>query len=65
MITTHDKIKVLKTRAEDINIPLKDKMEIIEFFKKYNDIFYYQININSFFKDLDKLTKGYLKDGRY
>ena len=55
-MNTHDKIKVLKARVEDISIPLKDKKEIIDFFKKYNDIFYYQVNINSFYNDLERLS---------
>ena len=35
-MNTHQRIKVLKARVEDEGVPLKDKMEIIEFFKKYN-----------------------------
>ena len=55
-MNTHQRIKVLKARVEDISIPLKDKKEIIDFFKKYNDIFYYQVNINSFYNDLERLS---------
>tara|TARA_R110002012_G_scaffold303598_1_gene505444 strand:+ start:1226 stop:1411 length:186 start_codon:yes stop_codon:yes gene_type:complete len=56
MITTHDKIKVLKQRAEDKSIPLSDKADVIEFFKKYNDIFYFEVNIDAFYKDLERLS---------
>ena len=59
MINTHERIKVLKQRAEDTSIPLKDKEEIIEFFKKYNDIFYFEVNISSFYKDLERLSNDY------
>ena len=55
-MNTHQRIKVLKARVEDNTIPLKDKEDIIEFFKKYNDIFYYQVNINSFYNDLERLS---------
>jgi hypothetical protein len=56
MINTHERIKVLKARVEDNTIPLKDKEDIIEFFKKYNDIFYFEVNISSFYKDLERLS---------
>ncbi len=56
MINTHERIKVLKARVEDNSIPLKDKEDIIEFFKKYNDIFYFEVNISSFYNDLERLS---------
>tara|TARA_R110002020_G_scaffold365077_2_gene577346 strand:- start:472 stop:654 length:183 start_codon:yes stop_codon:yes gene_type:complete len=59
MINTHERIKVLKSRVDDRTIPLADKQDIIDFFKKYNDIFYYQINITSFLKDLERLSNDY------
>ena len=62
MITTHERIRILKQRAEDMSVPLKEKHNILEFFQKYNDIFYYQININQFFNELKKLSEDYINE---
>ena len=59
MINTNERIQVLKARVDDKNIPLADKQDVIEFFKKYNDIFYFNVNINSFYKDLERLSNDY------
>tara|TARA_R110002020_G_scaffold430366_1_gene640033 strand:+ start:70 stop:252 length:183 start_codon:yes stop_codon:yes gene_type:complete len=59
MINTSDRIKVLKDRVNDKSIPLSDKQDVIEFFKKYNDLFYFNVNINSFYKELERLSNDY------
>ena len=56
MTKINDKINGLKQRFDDPNVPLKEKVEIIEFFKEYNDIFYGNIDIDSFYKQLTDLT---------
>ncbi len=59
MINTSDRIKVLKDRVNDKSIPLSDKQDVIEFFKKYNDLFYFNVNINTFYKELERLSNDY------
>ena len=59
MINTSDRIKVLKDRVNDKSIPLSDKQDVIEFFKKYNDLFYFNVNINSFYQELERLSNDY------
>ena len=53
----NDKIKILKQRFEDPEVPLADKIEIIEFFKEFNDIFYGDIDIDSFFRQLEDISR--------
>ena len=62
MITTNHKIKILKDTFEDSAVPLADKVDIIDFFKRYNDIFYSDINIDLFFKQLNDLSKKWIND---
>ena len=57
MIATNDKIKILKQKFEDPDVPLADKIEIIEFFKEFNDIFYGDIDIDSFFRQLEDISR--------
>ena len=62
MITTNHKIRILKDTFEDSAVPLADKVDIIDFFKRYNDIFYSDINIDLFFKQLDTLSRKWIND---
>ena len=57
MVAMNDKIKILKQRFEDPEVPLADKIEIIEFFKEFNDIFYGDIDIDSFFRQLEDISR--------
>ena len=62
MITTNDRIRILKDTFENPSVPLADKVDIIEFFKRYNDIFYSDINIELFFKQLNDLSSKWIND---
>ena len=62
MITTNDRIRILKDTFENPSVPLADKVDIIEFFKRYNDIFYSDINIDLFFNQLDALSRKWIND---
>ena len=57
MVATNDKIKILKQRFEDPAVPLSEKSDIIEFFKEFNEIFYGDIDIDSFFRQLMDLSR--------
>ena len=57
MIATNDRIRILKEKFEDPAVPLADKIEIIEFFKEFNDIFYGDIDIDSFFRQLEDISR--------
>ena len=59
MIKTNDRIRFLKEKFEDPSVPLEEKVNIIEFFKKYNEIFYGDIDIDSFFRELMDLTSNF------
>ena len=62
MITTNHKIRILKDTFEDSAVPLADKVDIIDFFKRYNDIFYSDINIDLFFKQLNDLSSKWINE---
>ena len=62
MVATNDKIRILKQRFEDPEVPLADKIEIIEFFKEFNDIFYGDIDIDSFFRQLEDISRRWDND---
>ena len=57
MVATNDRIKILKERFFSPDVPCKDKIEIIEFFKEFNDIFYGDIDIDSFFRQLEDISR--------
>ena len=57
MTSTPEAVKELKRRFEDPAVPLADKIEIIEFFKEFNDIFYGDIDIDSFFRQLEDISR--------
>ena len=62
MIATNDRIRILKEKFEDPAVPLNEKVDIIEFFKEYNDIFYGDIDIDSFFRQLMVLSSKWDKE---
>ena len=57
MIATNDRIRILKEKFEDPAVPLAEKSDIIEFFKEFNEIFYGDIDIDSFFRQLMDLSR--------
>ena len=62
MLATNDRIRILKDRFEDPAVPLNEKVDIIEFFKEYNDIFYGDIDIDLFFRQLMELSRKWDKE---
>ena len=62
MITTNHKIRILKDTFEDSAVPLADKVDIIDFFKRYNDWFYGNYDIELFFKQLNELSSKWIND---
>ena len=52
-----DQLKLLKEKFEDPAVPLSEKSDIIEFFKEFNEIFYGDIDIDSFFRQLMDLSR--------
>ena len=59
MIPTNEAVRELKRRFEDPSVPLEEKTDIIEFFKNFNEIFYGDIDIDSFFRQLEDITRGW------
>ena len=57
MRTTPEAVRELKRRIEDPSIPLSEKTDIIEFFKNFNEIFYGDIDIDSFFRQLADISR--------
>ena len=57
MIANNDRIRLLKEKFEDPAVPLSEKSDIIEFFKEFNEIFYGDIDIDSFFRQLMDLSR--------
>ena len=57
MIATNDRIKKLKERFSDPDVSDEAKMDILDFFKEYNDIFYGDIDIDSFFRQLEDISR--------
>ena len=57
MIATNDRIRLLKEKFEDPAVPLEEKSDIIEFFKNFNEIFYGDIDIDSFFRQLADISR--------
>ena len=56
MITTNDRIRALKRKIEDPDIPLEDKHDILDFFMEYNNILNNNRDMGSFFNELIELT---------
>jgi hypothetical protein len=61
MIPTNEAVRELKRRFEDPSVPLEEKTDIIEFFKNFNEIFYGDIDIDSFFRQLADITRKWEK----
>ena len=57
MIPTNEAVRELKRRFEDPSVPLEEKTDIIEFFKNFNEIFYGDIDIDSFFRQLADISR--------
>ena len=57
MVTTNVRIRKLKERFQDPEVPVSDKMDILEFFKEFNEIFYGDIDIDSFFRQLEDISR--------
>ena len=62
MIPTNEAVRELKRRFEDPSVPLEEKTDIIEFFKNFNEIFYGDIDIDSFFRQLADITRKWDND---
>ena len=62
MPATNDRIRLLKEKFEDPAVPLSEKSDIIEFFKEFNEIFYGDIDIDSFFRQLMDLSRKWDND---
>ena len=58
MLEVSDRIAVLKKLYHHPDTPEDKKEEIIEYFKEYNDVFYGDIDIDSFFRQLMDLTEN-------
>ena len=62
MVATNDRIKILKEKFQDPEVSIEEKTDIIEFFKEFNEIFYGDIDIDSFFRQLEDLSRGWDND---
>ena len=62
MIATNDRIRLLKKKFQDPEVSVEEKTNIIEFFKEFNEIFYGDIDIDSFFRQLEDLSRGWDND---
>ena len=57
MIATNDRIRLLKKKFQDPEVSNEEKTNIIEFFKEFNEIFYGDIDIDSFFRQLADISR--------
>ena len=55
-MTIKQQISFLKHQLENPDIPMGDKVDIIEFFQIYNDAIFNNYNWDSFVRDTQKLT---------
>jgi len=68
MMRTHsmtdisDRIAILKKEFHSPDTTDEKKTQIIEYFKEYNEIFYGDIDIDSFFRQLMDLTRKWDND---
>ena len=58
MTDISDRIAILKKGFQNPDTPEDKREEIIEYFKEYNDVFYGDIDIDSFFRQLMDLTEN-------
>jgi hypothetical protein len=54
---------MLKKKFEDPDVSHDEKMKIIEFFQNFNEIFYGDIDIDSFFRQLEDISRKWDNDG--
>ena len=55
-MTIEQQISFLKQQLENPDIPMRDKVDIIEYFQIYNDAIFNNYNWDSFVRDTQKLT---------
>ena len=55
-MTIREQITFLKQQLENPDMPMSDKVDIIEYFQKYNDAIFNNYNWDSFVRDTQKLT---------
>ena len=55
-MTIREQISFLKQQLENPDIPMGDKVDIIEYFQMYNDAIFNNYNWDSFVRDTRKLT---------
>ncbi len=55
-MTIREQISFLKQQLENPDIPMRDKVDIIEYFQMYNDAIFNNYNWDSFVRDTQKLT---------
>ena len=55
-MTIREQISFLKQQLENPDMPMSDKVDIIEYFQKYNDAIFNNYNWDSFVRDTQKLT---------
>jgi len=55
-MTIREQISFLKHQLENPDIPMRDKVDIIEYFQIYNDAIFNNYNWDSFVRDTQKLT---------
>ena len=56
MITTSDKLGYLKRKLDDRDLPMDERLEIIEFFLMALELKKNKFSIEGFFKELNRLT---------
>ena len=56
MITTSDKLGYLKRKLDDRDLPMDERLEIIEFFLMALEMSSKKFSIEAFFKELNRLT---------
>ena len=62
MTDISDRIAILKKEFHSPDTTDEKKTQIIEYFKEYNEIFYGDIDIDSFFRQLMDLTRKWDND---
>ena len=55
-MTIREQISFLKHQLENPDIPMRDKVDIIEYFQIYNDAIFNNYNWDLFVQDTQKLT---------
>ena len=56
MITTEDKLRYLKRKLSDRDLPIEERFDIIDFFTNHAGLFNKDLDIEKFFKELNRLT---------